>query len=408
MILLALLLVQEAPELLWKLETAAPSYGSGALGDIDGDGKMEIVFGAYFNDEHLYAVNAEDGSVLWKFKSEGGPLDASVAIADLDGDRKLEILAADSQTGALFCLNGSGKRLWRTQLPSGTDSPPAVADLDGDGKIEIVVGTMTADKNGRVVVLDASTRKERWSAKVPGHVQSEPALVDLNGDKILDVVVTCWHGDKSVRALSGKSGAEIWKYSMAGDIYHGVSVVDDRIVATSTGGDVCLLDAKGKKLWSRKGLGYLFAPSTVGDLDKDGKPEIVVGSDRLYVFDVEGAEKWRSPVYGSIARGAAIVDGVLYFGASDRRFRALDGATGKELWSYDATIQGHVYEGIDHAPLVADFDGDGTLDVFFVAGKGTSDETQSKNYGRAYALRAGKGKGTWGTFRGNLRRTGTN
>ncbi len=86
---------------------------------------------------------------------------------------------------------------------------------------------------------------------------------------------------------------------------------------------------------------------------------------------------------------------------------ALDGATGKELWSYDATIRGHVYEGIDHAPLIADFDGDGTLDLFFVAGKGTSDETQSKNYGRAFALRAGKGKGSWETFRGNVRRTGT-
>src|SRR5204862_6196037 len=96
------------------------------------------------------------------------------------------------------------------------------------------------------------------------------------------------------------------------------------------------------------------------------------------------------------------------FGASDRRFRALRGATGKELWSFNASVQGHVYEWLDGAPIVGDFDGDGRLEVFFVAGKGTSDKTRKKNYGRAYALRIGKGKGAWEMFRGNLRRTGTN
>ena len=55
---------------------------------------------------------------------------------------------------------------------------------------------------------------------------------------------------------------------------------------------------------------------------------------------------------------------------------------------------------------MADFDGDGTLDVFFVVGKGTSDESRPQNYGRAYALQAGRGKGRWDTFRGNLQRTG--
>ena len=97
----------------------------------------------------------------------------------------------------------------------------------------------------------------------------------------------------------------------------------------------------------------------------------------------------------------------LLFGAKDRRFRGLDGKTGKELLSYDATIQGHVYEGIDSGPIVADFDGDGQLEAFFVGGKGTSDKTRPQNFGRAFAIKLGKGKGSWPMFRGNLRRTGT-
>ncbi len=210
-------------QLLWTVDLTSASYGGGAIGDLNDDGNLVIVFGTYFNDEHLYAVRARDGEVLWKFKSEGGPFDASVAIADFDGDGKLEVLAADSSTGTLFCLNGAGEVLWKVKLPNSTDSPPSVADLDGDGKLEIVVGTMIQrDKNGRVVVIDATTREQKWVAKIPGHVQSEPVLVDLNGDKVLDVIVTTWRGDKSIHALDGKDGSELWTHAMVGDMYHGV------------------------------------------------------------------------------------------------------------------------------------------------------------------------------------------
>ncbi len=48
-------------QILWWYDLDAPSFGSSAVGDIDEDGFLEIVFGTYFNDEHIYALNAEDG-----------------------------------------------------------------------------------------------------------------------------------------------------------------------------------------------------------------------------------------------------------------------------------------------------------------------------------------------------------
>lgn len=404
------------PELLWTIDLRSASYGGGAVGDLEGNGKPAIVFGTYFNDEHLYCVDAGTGAVRWKFKSEAGPWDASVALADLDADGKLEILAADSSTGTLFCLDPAGKVVWKHKLPNSTDSPPSVADLDGDGKLEIVAGTMLlGDKHGRVVALEAATHKVKWTARVPGHIQSEPTLVDLDGDKLPEVIVTSWRGSQSVHALSGTTGKELWSVKMLGDMYHGVSVLSHKgtfLVASSIAGDVALIDAKGKVVWSKKVGGYLFGPTTVADLDGDGVPKIVVAGPGLTVLDIKGNEVWKGSHVGSVSRGVAVADldgdGLpdLVYGGHDRKFRAVVGRTGKELWTFDATVQGHVYEWLDGAPIVGDFDGDGLLEVFFVAGKGTSDATRKKNYGRAYCLKAGRGKGGWPMFRGNLRRTG--
>ncbi len=402
---------------MWTLDLMSASYGGGAVGDLEGDGNLSIVFGTYFNDQKLYCVDARTGKPRWTFKSEGGPWDASVLLTDLDGDGKLEVLSADSATGTLFCLDPKGKVVWKHKLPSGTDSPPSVADIDGDGKPEIVVGTMMAgDKHGRLVCIDHAGRKAKWTARVPGHVQSEPALIDLDGDGTLDVVVTTWFGDKGIHAFHGPTGKPLWKAAMKGDMYHGVSAFDHKgvlLLAASIKGDVALFDGKGERLWSREPGGYLFGPTAVADLDGDGLPELIVVGRRVTVYDLLGRVRWRTREYGSIGRGCAVadVDGdgrpELLFGASDRRFRVLDGATGAEKLSFDATVKGHVYEWLDGAPVVGDFDGDGLLEVFFVAGKGTSDKTKAANYGRAYALKLGRGKGGWPMFRGNARRTGT-
>lgn len=397
---------------LWSFDLKSPCYGGPAFGTLNGE--PAVVFGTYYNDEHLYALRARDGKLLWKFPSDGGPFDASVALADLDGDQQLEILAADSSTGTLFCLDGGGQVKWKHTLPNSTDSPPSIADIDGDGKLEIAVGTMmTADRKGRIVVLDAATRKEKWSAAVPGHVQSEPVLVDLGRGR-LDVIVTTWRGDKSVHALDGRTGETLWSHTMKGDMYHGVTAISHdgmKIVAASIAGDVTMLDNHGKVVWTKEPGGYLFAPTAAGDLNGDGKPEIIVCGGKVHVLDLDGNHLWQSADFGSISRGVAIFElhgkTSIALGGSDRNFRVLDGKTGKQQHIFDANLKGHVYEGIDSGPVVADFDGDGQLEAFFVVGKGTSDKTKADNYGRAIALKLGPGRGAWPMFRGNLRRTGT-
>jgi hypothetical protein len=76
------------------------------------------------------------------------------------------------------------------------------------------------------------------------------------------------------------------------------------------------------------------------------------------------------------------------------------------VWDYDLEAHyGRPYD-IDHAPVIADFDLDGKLDLFVVGGYGIS-SPDSNNHGRAYALRAGDGGGPgWPMFRHDLVHSG--
>lgn len=414
---------------LWTRDLKSASYGSGAVADLDGDGKLEIVFGTYFNDERIYCLNAEDGTVAWTFTSEGGPFDASIAIADLDGDGKPEVMSGDSSTGTLFILNGDGTKKGSIKLPNSTDSPPAVADLDGDGKPEIVVGSMWKRNGmGDVGVYCGDTLKPVWSREVKGCVQSEPCLVDLDGDQVLDVIVTSWRGDNAVHAFSGRDGTDLWTYETMTQedtpkdhlgMYHGVAagVLEKggelRIAfgtCSSARGTLTVLDAKGKLVWKKVLKEYLFAPVTMADLDGDGSREIVAIGTKTHTFRADGKELWTADVGSS--RGPAIVDADgdgdldLVMGARGRRLVVLDGPTGAVVMNFVAKAGDDPREETDSAALVADFDGDGRLDAFVVGGKGTSDTSRPQNYGRAFAFVLGKGKGSWVTFRGSLQRDG--
>ncbi|MHA2016288.1 MAG: FG-GAP-like repeat-containing protein, partial [Candidatus Thorarchaeota archaeon] len=98
----------QTPVLLWSYTTEDWVCSSAALGDVDGDMKLEVVIGS--RDDKVYCLNGEDGSVLWSYTT-GASIDSSAALGDVDGDGKLEVVIG-SYDHKVYALN----------FPQATDS----------------------------------------------------------------------------------------------------------------------------------------------------------------------------------------------------------------------------------------------------------------------------------------------
>ena len=121
--------------------------GEVAAGDLDGDGQAEIAVGAGPGRQPDVRVYATDGKLLKSFRAypvwfKGG---VRVAIGDVDGDGRAEIVTAPGPgiEPQINVFNADGTRVskddglaYRKEFQGGVHI--AVADLDGDGRAEIV------------------------------------------------------------------------------------------------------------------------------------------------------------------------------------------------------------------------------------------------------------------------------
>ena len=120
-----------------------------AAGDVNGDGKVEIICGAGYDAYPTARVFTSTGRLLTAFPAYGGGYRAGVrvAVGDLDGDGKAEIVTGAAPGGGphVRIFSGMG-RSWGKGFFAGDPSARngvqvAVTDVNADGKAEIVALT---------------------------------------------------------------------------------------------------------------------------------------------------------------------------------------------------------------------------------------------------------------------------
>lgn len=236
--------------LLWEVQTGDvtpgpanglrdPVMATPAIGDVDGDGTVEVVFGAL--DHHLYVVNGENGAsnnaAIWP-KDMQDTVFSSPALHDMDGDGTLDIITGTDY----FLTNGGRLRVLRfdgTELPGfpksidqAVSSSPSVGDIDGDGKPEIVHGTglFFPNRLERVYAWKCDgTAVPGWPVAISGQSYTSPALVNLDADPELEVVVTADNSRSSTQfhlyAFNG-NGSQIFSTVVKGFFGESLSAGD--------------------------------------------------------------------------------------------------------------------------------------------------------------------------------------
>jgi outer membrane protein assembly factor BamB len=413
----------QVPQIKWHYDVKAPSFGQAAYDDIDNDGKPEIVFSTYMNDGEIYALNAENGSLLWHYRT-GNCNDAAPVIYDVDGDGNLEVILASSCITKTYCFDGvTGAVKW--QAPTGgTDSPPSIGDVDNDGKPEVLHGEF----NGAVICINGEDGSVAWEKLIDADasIQTSAAILDVDGNGQLDFVVANWSftGSNHIWAFRGDDRQQIWKSDLPGDvIYHGCSFGDldgDGMPELAFGCYdyyVYVLNAEdGSQKWKffMGNYNYVGGPVVMADVNNDDLYELLAaGWYKMKAIRPSGSEAWNYniPDYASCFRGPAISDidgdGILelVFGTSEGKVIALEGESGSQKWILDLKADYGDTLDIDHAPVIGDFDGDGKLDGFVVGGF-TRYPNIADDYGRAYCFSLGDGtRPSWTMFQHDVVRS---
>ncbi len=415
----------QTPQIKWWFDVLDSSFGQSAAGDIDKDGKLEIVFGCYRNDSSIYALNGENGSLLWKYNTKSasaeGCNDVAMLLYDIDNDDTLEVIAPSSCNPKTFCFRGKTGVLQWVAPTAGSDSPPAIADIDNDGKPEILHGGF----DGHVLCLNAEDGSQAWSKTVFSNawVQTAPTIVDLDGNGQLDFVVGTWafSPDTSrIYAYRGNNQSLLWSRTVADYIYHGTATADidkdgkpELVIGDYSGKLYALNGEDGSTLWEYQASVYIGAPATIADINHDGNCDVIFcDAYGVGALSKTGGLMWYYTIPGvaSAFRGVAVADTDgdnlmdIVFGTSKGHVITLNGLNGNLIWDIDLAAHiGKTFD-IDHAPLIADFDQDGKIDVFVVGGHSEYPNFQN-NYGRAYLITAGTGKGPdWLMFQHDVRR----
>jgi outer membrane protein assembly factor BamB len=241
-------------------------------------------------------------------------------------------------------------RLWKATVGDGAQASgvrlrPAVVD-----------GVLYADStDGKIAAIDATSGKTLWSKSSSTHGwfgwgdKKRKDAQYAGGPAVSGELLAVGTLDGHVYAMNAKDGNPRWEVEVSGEVLAAPVIVGNMVLVRTGDGRIYALDAAdGHRLW-------VYDQSTVPLLSLRGNGSMLVANGVLFFGSDDGklialrqdngAKLWEQKLASGEGRteidrlndadGSIVLDGsTLYAAAYHGNLSAIDGASGRPLWSH--------------------------------------------------------------------------
>jgi uncharacterized repeat protein (TIGR01451 family) len=272
-------------QLEFSWATPASAVRKLAVVDIDGDGALEAVFcDAFWETDALYVHTLATGALEFVGPGYGC---TDLEVGNVDADPGLEIvLARDDKPGLV--LDGATRAVeWSHAFGESL----TLGNVDGDARVEIVGQVLPG-----LSIFDAELQTLERSLPVSVSLNEPLAVADVDGDGPLEILYG-YGASRTIRAVDGQTGALEWevpnpevqvmRFAVGNlDADPALEIAWGAGWGVSDPNSLSAADIGARAVgWRSLDLEGPFQALSFGDVDADGRPEILYGSLKSEHYD---------------------------------------------------------------------------------------------------------------------------
>ncbi len=377
---------QRLPVLDWSIDAQNWGVSSLLAGDVDGDGKLEIVWTSDSGGPGAMVVAGFNPAIGVECSNGDCFLGTNNQYAGPFTGARFMNTGAGKRQGVFGVNNGSSAALLAIDMTTGVLSAKPLntsyyyytsnvlfdsVDYDGDGVDEALIGT-AYQTSPYFAAYDPARGVEEWTSAFNQGTAQAMAHGDLNGDGHADLVALTEDG--YIYVYDMYASTLLWKSTqLPGSTGFDVKLVD---LDSDGAPEIVALSRTALAVYKKnEQFGYILATSktlgetynyyntsyalAVGDFDQNGIPEVLINLYSAYTIpavaynmtifegvtlDVKAAYAFPYAVtavtVGSAAEGRANlilgitqnIDSYNYYSSGHNFIAAIDAYTGKEIW----------------------------------------------------------------------------